>query len=118
MRKRRRRMTHVRIDGIKILEARLTPYHTFTEPAEPAMSWVELNEVQVNWIYVNLARIQLFFSGNEVQPEFREETVRKFLSEYSFSKQEPVGTSILFHIDSHHHANIPVSYGLDSLYEK
>jgi len=55
------------------------------------MAWVELNEVQVNWIYVYLARLLLFFSANEIQPEFREESVKKFLSEYSFNKQEPLG---------------------------
>jgi hypothetical protein len=56
----------------------------------PSMTWTELHEVQICFIYTTLAKIQMFFGSDEIDPEFSEESARKFVSQNSFSQAEAV----------------------------
>jgi hypothetical protein len=59
-----------------------------TAPKPPAMTWIELNGVQICWIYFTIAKVQLFFTGNEEAAEFDADAVRQFMSKYKFSEQQ------------------------------
>jgi hypothetical protein len=70
-----------------------TRFHTAADWKLPSMTWTELNEMQICWIYTTLAKIQMFFGSDEIDPEFSEESARKFLAQYNFSQAEAVGSS-------------------------
>lgn len=61
---------------------------TPSQPKPPSMTWVELHGVQICWVYFTIAKVQLFFTGNEEAAEFDADAVRQFMSKYKFSEQQ------------------------------
>lgn len=63
----------------------------YQTPPVPSHFWVKMNAVKIFWIYTTLANFLIFFTGDEIPPEYREEKVKEFIASYRFDQTPSIG---------------------------